>query len=44
MRDAARRCGLLDFPQPMARFGEDELEAIGIALAAVNRLNRLSPA
>jgi len=41
---AARRGGLLDFPQPMERFGESECEAVGIALTAVNRLDRLLPA
>jgi len=44
MRDAARRRGLLHFPQPMKRFAEGEFEAVGIALATVDRLDRLLPA
>jgi hypothetical protein len=32
MRHAARRAGLLDFPQPVASFGKREFEAVGAAL------------
>jgi hypothetical protein len=44
MRCAARRRALLDFPEPVDRFGEGEFEAIGVALSPVNRLDRLLPA
>jgi hypothetical protein len=41
---AACRSRVLDFPQPMERFAEGEFEAVGIALSAVDRLDRLLPA